>query len=548
MTKRAVIYARYSSDLQSDASIEDQVRVCKNLIDQNQWTFVQTYSDHGISGASHLRPGYQQLLADARSGNFQVVVSESIDRISRDQEHIAAFHKAMSFAGIDVITASEGAINELHIGLKGTMSALYLKDLADKTRRGLEGRVRKGKSGGGICYGYTVVHKTAPDGSIVRGDRSINESEAVIIRRIFNEYKSGRSPKSIAHSLNHEGVPGPKGGRWSPSTIYGNWRRGTGILNNEIYIGKLVWNRQHFIKDPVSGKRQARPNPPEKWVTEEVPSLRIVDEDLWQQVKSKQSQTRRTISDSGNRRETARRPRYLLSGLLKCGACGGGFSKVSKHHYGCSTARNKATCDNMLVIRRDVLEQTVLDGLKNQLMQPEAYKAFVDEFTKEYNIRASQEEITRKTLNLELEKIQTEQKKLIDAIKAGIPGEMVKDEMLALKERRSAITEKIKATPAPTPRLHPNLSLIYKNKVANLIDALNNDDTITEANEAIRQLIETIRLVPFNGRLKIELFGELAALLNLGMAPKNEHPLDNSKGVQVTVVAGAGFEPATFRL
>ena len=159
-----------------------------------------------------------------------------------------------------------------------------------------------------------------------------------------------------------------------------------------------------------------------------------------------------------------------------------------------------------------------------------------------------QEEVTRKNLTLELEKIQTEQKKLIEAIKAGIPGEMVKDEMLALKERRSAITEKIKVTPAPTPRLHPNLSLIYKNKVANLIDALNNDDTISEANEAIRQLIETIRLVPFNGRLKIELFGELAAILNLGMAPKNEHPLDNSKGVQVTVVAGAGFEPATFRL
>jgi hypothetical protein len=118
----------------------------------------------------------------------------------------------------------------------------------------------------------------------------------------------------------------------------------------------------------------------------------------------------------------------------------------------------------------------------------------------------------------------------------------------ASTEIQSAITEKLKVTPAPTPRLHPNLSLIYKNKVANLIDALNNDDTITEANEAIRQLIETIRLVPFNGRLKIELFGELAALLNLGMARKNEHPLDNSKRVQVTVVAGAGFEPATFRL
>lgn len=197
-------------------------------------------------------------------------------------------------------------------------------------------------------------------------------------------------------------------------------------MNNEIYIGKLVWNRQHFIKDPVSGKRQGRPNPPEKWVTEEVPLLRIVDDELWQQVKSKQTLTRKTISEGGNRRETARRPRYLLSGLLKCGACGGGFSKVSKHHYGCSTARNKATCDNMLVIRRDVLEQTVLDGLKNHLMQPEAYKAFVDEFTKEYNNRASEEEITRKNLKIELQKIQTEQKKLIEAIKAGIPGEIVK--------------------------------------------------------------------------------------------------------------------------
>ena len=93
MTKRAVIYARYSSDLQSDASIEDQVRLCEALIRDRCWELLRAYSDHGISGASLMRPGYQQLLEDGRAGTFDIVVAESIDRLSRDQEHIAAFHR-----------------------------------------------------------------------------------------------------------------------------------------------------------------------------------------------------------------------------------------------------------------------------------------------------------------------------------------------------------------------------------------------------------------------------------------------------------------------
>ena len=324
MTKRAVIYARYSSDLQSDASIEDQVRLCEALIRDRGWESVRAYSDHGISGASLMRPGYQQLLEDGRADTFDIVVAESIDRLSRDQEHIAAFHKAMSFAGVAVVTTSEGDINELHIGLKGTMSALYLKDLADKTRRGLEGRVRKGKSGGGICYGYGVLERPESDDGQGRGHRYVIEDEAAIICRIFEDYDAGKSPKSIAHALNRERVPGPKGGQWSPSTIYGNWRRGTGILNNELYIGKMVWNRQHFVKEPQTGKRQARLNPEEKWVTQSVPDLQIINTGLWQSVKARQLATRQSISKEGHRPEIARRPRYLLSGLLECGSCGGG--------------------------------------------------------------------------------------------------------------------------------------------------------------------------------------------------------------------------------
>lgn len=273
---RAAIYARYSTDLQSDASIEDQRRLCLRLIASHGWSEAETYADRGISGASHLRPAYQRLLEDARNNQLDVVVAEGLDRLSRDQEHIAAFFKQMRFQGIPIVTVAEGEISELHIGLKGTMSSLFLKDLAQKTHRGLEGRVRKGKSAGGVTYGYEVVRTMQTDGSITTGERVINAEQAAVVCRIFEEFASGHSPRKIASALNADNIDGPRGKGWGMSTIYGNWRRGTGILNNELYVGQLIWNRQRFIKDPNTGKRQARMNPPEAWITEEVPDLRII--------------------------------------------------------------------------------------------------------------------------------------------------------------------------------------------------------------------------------------------------------------------------------
>ena len=142
---RAVIYARFSSENQREASIEDQIRLARAHIEGRGWTFLHAYNDRAISGASALRPGYQRLLADARAGQFDVVVAEALDRLSRDQEDVAALYKRLSFAGIRIVTLAEGEISELHVGLKGTMNALFLKDLAQKTHRGLRGRVEAGQ-------------------------------------------------------------------------------------------------------------------------------------------------------------------------------------------------------------------------------------------------------------------------------------------------------------------------------------------------------------------------------------------------------------------
>src|SRR6478736_2666094 len=172
---RAVIYARYSSDQQREASIEDQIRVCERRIEREGWTLLHSYHDRALSGASRLRPGYQKLLEDARAGAFDVIVSEALDRLSRDQEDVAALYKHLSFAGVKLVTTAEGEINELHVGLKGTMNALFLKDLAQKVRRGLEGRVRQGRSGGGICYGYDITREHDARGELVHGGRQRND-------------------------------------------------------------------------------------------------------------------------------------------------------------------------------------------------------------------------------------------------------------------------------------------------------------------------------------------------------------------------------------
>ncbi|MFW8637617.1 recombinase family protein, partial [Cribrihabitans pelagius] len=230
---RAAIYARYSSDLQRDASVEDQIRSCTDYAKDQGMEVVATYSDRAISGASLMRSGMQALLRDARGGAFDVLVSEALDRLSRNQADIAHIYQEFCFNGLPIETLAERVISEIHIGLKGTMNALQLKDIAMKTHRGLKGRALLGKSAGGKAYGYRMKPQLTASGEVIRGEREINPEEAAVVRRIFQDYAKGLSPKKIAEALNKEGVPAPAGRHWGASTIHGNRQRGTGILNNE---------------------------------------------------------------------------------------------------------------------------------------------------------------------------------------------------------------------------------------------------------------------------------------------------------------------------
>ena len=549
----AAIYARYSSDLQREASIEDQNRICRERAAREGWSVYKYYSDHGISGASLIRPGIQKLLQDALEGRFEIIVTESLDRLSRDQEDIAHIFKRINFAGGRIVTLSEGEINELHIGLKGTMGALYLKDLADKTRRGLRGRVEAGKSGGGNSYGYDVVRGLGPDGLPLTGERRINAREAAIVRRIFEEYAAGVSPRAIAKRLNAEGVPGPSGGTWGPSTIHGNRQRGTGILNNELYIGRLVWNRLRYVKDPETGKRVSRLNPESGWIVQNVAALRIIDQDLWERVK-----TRQGALEAGRRSGDApgywdrRRPRYLFTGLMRCAVCGGGIVHFNKVYIGCANARNKGTCDNKATMRRDDLENAVLDGLQNRLMEPARTKIFCEEYARAMNRLHAEHNAQRAADADALSKAERDLARLVQALLDGVPASAVREKMAELEARRDALRNRLAASEDTGIRLHPNMAEYYRTQIADLRAALTEAGRRMEAAEIVRKLVDRIELSPVvrSGRktLSVSLYGRLAGIL--AMATKAKAPLDESDAsMRVTkLVAGVGFEPTTFRL
>ncbi|WP_274425221.1 recombinase family protein [Chelativorans sp. YIM 93263] len=554
---RVALYARYSSDNQREASIEDQFRICREQAKREKWKIVGTYKDAGISGASMiLRPGIQSLLQDAQAGKFDMVLAEALDRVSRDQADVATFYKHLKFAGIPIVTLSEGEISELHVGLKGTMNALFLKELAAKTHRGIRGRVEEGKSGGGLCYGYKVVKQLDARGDPIRGDREIDDAEANIVRRIFREFASGVGPRTIARTLNEEGIPGPNGKPWGDTTIRGHVKRGTGLINNELYIGRLIWNRLRYIKDPSTGKRVSRLNPESEWLTREVPELRIVDDALWQAVRERQA----AIADKyanvteavrkhhkKNQLNGKRRPQSLLSGLVFCGCCGGPYSLRGAGRFACSNHISKGTCSNSRTIRQDELESRVLSGLRDRMMAPEIAAEAMRAYAEETNRLNRERRSNGDAWHAELAKVEKQIAQIIEAIADGMYHPSMKEKMTGLETRKAELTSLLADTPDDKPDLLPTASAIYAKKVTKLTQALNRPAERQEAAEALRLLIEKIVLTPGPGRGEIDatLHGELGQILAwterhaIGKASETTKPAAVATGLLVSVVAGA---------
>jgi DNA invertase Pin-like site-specific DNA recombinase len=475
---RAAIYARYSSDLQRPASIDDQVRRCREELARRGWQEVAVLSDSEIPGTvTQRRPGYQQLLASAKAREFDVVVADELGRLSRDDEERAGLRKRLKFwgvqlrtlDGIDTVASPESAGPMMLV--KGLVNEAEIEANAHRSRRGLEGRVLAGHHAGGAPYGYRTraVHADKPGdpagtGRVTGYEYLIHDAEAEVIVRIFQLYADGMSTRQIASLLNAEGIlsPGARwkdrqgvGRTWSHGAIHGDPTRGMGILNQEKYIGRLVWNRSTWPRDPDRDAKQVRRElPVGKWVVREAPELRIVPQELWDAAKARQRQR------SARARQVVTVPRQsrLLSGLLICGRCGARYVLRGRQTYCCATRQNRGSvvCDCMATVNAVEAEQAILDLLEPLFCDPRMLDRLVAQVRE--RLSAAQGHKARRQgsegkLRSDLSKVDAEIGRLVDWIAKGVLVEDLEERMLAAKQRRDHLRgelAKLAAAEVPT--------------------------------------------------------------------------------------------------
>jgi hypothetical protein len=213
---------------------------------------------------------------------------------------------------------------------------------------------------------------------------------------------------------------------------------------------------------------------------------------------------------------------------------GWGQPGSSAHHFGCSTARNKGptACTNLRIIRCEELEDTVLSALRERLMEPELFKIFAEEFTAEWNRLQGQASAEQAARADEMHRVRQQINRLVDAITEGTPA-AVRERLATLEQRRLVLEMEAATAVAPAPRLHPNLAEVYRRKMAELTEALRQEDS-GEARELVRSLVDYITLIPDWDRQRIEVRGELAAILRMAQGPGHERSVnDNADALAV---------------
>jgi site-specific DNA recombinase len=517
--RRAAIYTRYSSDNQNDRSIEDQVALCREVAAREGLAVILLFEDRAISGTATVnRPGFQSMLQAASNRLFDVLLVEDLDRFSRDQGDYHAARKQLEFFGVQILTPG-GKVTHIDGSLRALMGELYVENLRGHVKRGMMGVIRDGRHAGGRAYGYRTV-------SGQPGQLQINEEEANVVREIFSRFIHGETPRAIASLLNARRVPAPRGTRWNASTINGHRARGSGILFNALYSGKLVWNRTRMVKAPSNGKRVSRINSPDEYRLADVPHLCIIDDQTWQAaqvLKQKRQLAHADCQDRG--------PRRFLSGLLRCGSCGGAMISVGRDKGGfrlqCSSFRESGTCQNGRRVKRDAIESAVLGALESELGNPLYLAEFVEAYNKERKRLAKQVHRQRDDLERRVEQLGRELNRAIDLVlKNGADPAAMAQRINELELQRSEAVAKLAEVSNKEPvALHPTAIDRYRQSVGRLTALLTSQPVqhVAELVETVRALIlaVVVHAKPNSTGFEIEIKGRLAELTDAPIYPSN---------------------------
>lgn len=337
--KKLAIYARYSSDNQNPKSVDDQIADClvyakQHSLDSDPLIF----SDSAVTGRHAHRTGYTNLIKALEEGKISVVLAEGLDRFSRDLSETAGFFSLVRYYDAIMLTILEGPVSKMHIAFKGTMNDMYIDTMKHQVIRSHRNRMKEGKMFS-LPYGYKVAIR---DEKAIRGEREIHPVKGAVVLRIFNLYAQGHSLGSIVKILNSENIASPSGGSWTKQSLMGSRKRRDGLLNNEIYRGRRIWNMKTSKLNPKTAKRKYVMNPESEWNVYDMEHLRIVSDEIWyicEQRKDAKNFGEKAIPEI----KYVRNP---LSGLVFCGVCDSKKTLANKKRYVCSSYKGHRRCKN----------------------------------------------------------------------------------------------------------------------------------------------------------------------------------------------------------
>ena len=512
----AAVYSRYSSESQSEKSIDDQIRVCQNYARENSMVIDQKhiFVDEAVSGSLFARPGLQSLERAAENMEVEAVIVDDLSRLSRSNYQMLTLILKFNYLRVRIISVSDGINTEdenskLGIQLRGLINELYLDDLRKKTARGLEGQKLRGFSAGEKVYGYA----TRPSGELKFNRRGrkccegmvheICPPEALIVQRIFKDFTAGHSIKKIAIHLNRENVPTKKslGGKWNASTI-------SRFLKNEKYIGVWDWRKSKTVLDPMTGRKRSFPRPTKERVPLYREDLIIIDKATWDKTQARHREMEGVwpVSKKSKHRCIQKsyvhtNPTHPFSGLMRCGVCSGSIVLVSgkgSGYYGCLNARRSA-CVNTLIIPRMRLETLILGSLRKDFLTEDK----LEQSYKEIGVIAASNQHALPALleqrELELSRLNEEIQHYLSFIKVGNSSKAVAH---AIKEVETRVVKLRAEIESLKSRIKNYFKMPSRQWIRDRLERLHQTlggSTIDTA-RALKELMGTIILEPNKGK------------------------------------------------
>lgn len=404
--KTAVIYARYSSERQTEQSIEGQLRVCNEYAKNNDILVVDTYIDRAMTGTNDNRTDFQRMLRDSCKKAWDIVLVYKLDRFSRNKYEMAMHKKQLKDNGIKLVSAMENIPDTpegiiLESLLEG-MAEYYSAELSQKVKRGMNETRQKGNfTGGRLLYGYKK------DGSKI----VIDEDRAKIVKRIYQEYLAGRFIKDIIKELTDEGIF-EKDKSFPKNTVYN-------ILKNNKYSGKYDFRGQIF----------------------ENIYPQIIPDELFKQVRQKEEENKygkHTVDVN-----------YILKNKMICGYCGKTIASETgtardgsiKRYYKCLGKKRGSKCE-LKPIRKDIIEKLIVDVTYKAFDNMELVYSMADKIIELHNKRNEDESVL---ILLEKDKNSTQKSidNLIDCMEKGIVTNSTRKRIEDLENRLNDIDAKI---------------------------------------------------------------------------------------------------------